>query len=165
QCQELWSGKAHIPRISKAGGIPSVSAYLLSVMDGGRVRITQQDLCDHAWMFHFNEAAPEYWRNLDPYWTGDGNLMRRYFLPDGSVFADPDDRVWGGHESCYTVVTGVFEGGKIRNHYVRINRWAKLSVQRKPDWSWELSNHLCTYNSVPDAADKEEGTGPFYPLL
>ncbi|KAL2242572.1 UNVERIFIED_CONTAM: hypothetical protein Sindi_0375200 [Sesamum indicum] len=127
-----------------------------------KTRITRQDLCDHIWEFHFTEAAPGYWRNLDPYWNGTGPPMRRYFQPDGTITADDNDRVWGGHESCYTVVTGLLADGKIREHYMRINRWPKLSVHRKQDWGWELSNHLYCYTSVPDA-DKEDGTGPFFP--
>lgn len=109
------------------------------------------------------QAAPEYWRMLDPYWHGTGPPLRRYFLPDGSQTADPDDKIWGGHECCYTVVTGLLADGKIREHYVRINRWPPMHVTRKEDWSWELSNDLCTYRSLPDA-DKEDGTGPFFRL-
>ncbi|XP_073123642.1 uncharacterized protein [Henckelia pumila] len=108
------------------------------------------------------KAAPVYWRNMDPYWQGSGTPMRRYFHPDGSITADADDGVWGGHESCYTVVTGLLEDGTIREHYVRINRWPQLSVQRKEDGSWKLSNHLYCYTTVPDP-DREDGTGP--PLL
>ncbi|KAL6517131.1 hypothetical protein OROHE_017837 [Orobanche hederae] len=145
KCQELWLGKAHLPRISKN-------------------RITRNDMCDHAWEFHFTAAAPAYWRNLDPYWGADGAPMRRYFHDDGSVTADPDDKVWGGHESSYTVVTGLLADNKMREHYVRINRWPQMSVQRKPDWSWELANHLYSYSSIPDA-EKEDGTGPYVPMF
>ncbi|KAG8372792.1 hypothetical protein BUALT_Bualt12G0103800 [Buddleja alternifolia] len=165
QCEELWLGKRHIARISKVQGLPKLAAYSLSLMDGKRTRITRQDLCDHVWEFHFTATAPEYWRNLDPYWSGSGPVMRRYFHPDGSVTAGPGDRVWGGHESSYTVVTGLLADGKIRDHYVRINRWPKLNVQRRDDWGWELCNHLYTYTSVADADDKEDGTGPFFPLF
>ncbi|KAK6161811.1 hypothetical protein DH2020_005192 [Rehmannia glutinosa] len=164
KCQELWLGKAHIPRISKDPGISKMAATSLSIMDGKRTRITRNDMCDHIWEFHFTEAAPEYWRNLDPYWQGTGPPMRRYFHPDGSITADPDDKVWGGHESSYTIVTGLLTDGKIREHYVRINRWQKMAVQRKPDWSWVLSNHLYYYSSLPDA-DKQDGTGPFFPVF
>ncbi|CAK9184259.1 unnamed protein product [Ilex paraguariensis] len=57
------------------------------------VRIVKDDLYDHAWEFHFNEAAPDYWPNLDPYREGIGPPMRRYFHPDGSQSADPGDKV------------------------------------------------------------------------
>ncbi|KAM4127534.1 hypothetical protein ACJW30_02G097200 [Castanea mollissima] len=124
-------------------------------------RIMKEDLCDHVWEFHFNKAAPDYWRNLDPYWKGTGRPMRRYFHPDGSQSADPGDKVWGGHECCYLTVTSIVGEDKIREHYVRINRWPRMSVSRKQDWSWELSNHLYSYSSIPDA-DKEGGTGPLY---
>lgn len=164
KCDELWLGKAHIPHISKAPGLSKLSAYSLSLMDSKRIRTTQNDLCDHIWEFHFTEEAPSYWRNLDPYWRGTGTMMRRYFHPDGSITADPDDPVWGGHESCYTVVTGLHDDGRIREHYVRVNRWPQMSVRRKEDWSWEISNHLHCYTSVPDA-DKQHGTGPFFPLI
>lgn len=90
--------------------------------------------------------------------------MRRYFHPDGSQSADPDDKVWGGHECCYLTVTSIVGEDKIREHYVRINRWPRLSVSRKRDWSWELSNHLYSYSSIPDA-DKEGGTGPLYEVM
>ncbi|XP_051129803.1 uncharacterized protein LOC127250517 [Andrographis paniculata] len=163
-CEELWQGKAHIPRIAKVQGLPKYVAYSRSIKDGKRTRITRHDLCDHIWEFHFNEAASEYWRNLDPYWTGSGPPLRRYFHPDGSITADPDDPVWGGHESCYTIVTGLFGDGKIREHYMRINRWPTLSLQRRPDWGWVLANHLYCYTSIPDAADKPDGTGPYFPL-
>ncbi|XP_073299745.1 uncharacterized protein [Primulina huaijiensis] len=144
KCNELWLGKAHIPHILKAPGLSKLSAYSLSLMDS-------------------KHEAPSYWRNLDPYWRGTGTMMRRYFHPDGSITADPDDPVWGGHESCYTVVTGLHDDGRIREHYVRVNRWPQMSVRRKEDWSWEISNHLHCYTSVPDA-DKH-GTGPFFPLI
>ncbi|XP_057772308.1 uncharacterized protein LOC130991882 isoform X2 [Salvia miltiorrhiza] len=133
KCQELWLDKAHIPRVSMAEGLPKIVATLLSIRDGKRL-------------------APEYWRDLDPSWrSGGGAPMRRYFHPDGSITADPEDKVWGGHESSYTIVTGVLADGKVREHYVRINRWPKMMVERNPDWSWELRNHLYCYRSIPDA--------------
>ncbi|KAL7177528.1 hypothetical protein ACSBR2_030816 [Camellia fascicularis] len=107
------------------------------------------------------KAAPEYWQNLDPYWKGTGPPMRRYFHLDGTLTADPGDEAWGGHESCYSIVTSFVGDGKIREHYVRINRWPRLSVSRKHDWSWELSNYLYCYSSIPDA-HKEGGTGPLF---
>lgn len=110
------------------------------------------------------QAAPEFWKNLDPYWQGSGAHMRRYFHPDGSITADEGDMVWGGHESCYTIVTGLFTDGKIREHYVRINRWPQMTVRRRPDWSWELANHLYCYTSIPDP-EKQDGTGPSFPLF
>lgn len=161
KCDELWHGKAHIPRLSQARGLSKLAAYSLSIMDGRRCRIVKDDLCDHVWEFHFTKAAPEYWRNLDPYWKGTGPPMHRYFHPDGSQTADPGDKVWGGHECCYYIVTSIVGEGKIRAHYVRINRWLALSVYRKQDWSWEMSNNLYCYSSIPDA-DKEGGTGPFF---
>lgn len=105
------------------------------------------------------QSAPEYWRDLDPYWRGAGSPMRRYFHPDGSITAESDDKVWGGHEASYTIVTGLLSDGKVREHYVRINRWPKMSVHRNPDWSWVLRNHLYCYTSIPNA-----GTGPSYPI-
>lgn len=109
------------------------------------------------------QAAPEYWRNLDPSWKHTGPPMRRYFHPDGYHSADPQDAVWGGHECTYTIITSFVGDGKIREHYVRINRWPPLKVSRKDDWSWELSNHLYRYNSIPDA-DKKGCTGPLFPV-
>ncbi|PIM97178.1 hypothetical protein CDL12_30354 [Handroanthus impetiginosus] len=126
----------------------------------GRLRISYRTKIPYASL----QAAPEYWRNLDPYWVGDGPPMRRYFHPDGTVTADPDDKAWGGHESAATIVTGSFADGKIREHYVRINRWPQLSVQRRPDWTWVLSNHLYIYTSIPDP-HKPDGTGPFFPVF
>ncbi|KAL7177527.1 hypothetical protein ACSBR2_030816 [Camellia fascicularis] len=161
KCEELWFGKAHIPRSSQLRGLSKLAAYSTSVMDGKRTRIMKEDLCDHVWEFHFNEAAPEYWQNLDPYWKGTGPPMRRYFHLDGTLTADPGDEAWGGHESCYSIVTSFVGDGKIREHYVRINRWPRLSVSRKHDWSWELSNYLYCYSSIPDA-HKEGGTGPLF---
>lgn len=164
KCEELWLGKAHIPRISKFRGLSKLAAYSLSALDGKRIRIMRDDLCDHAWEFHFTEAAPEYWRDLDPYWKGTGKSMRRYFHQDGSQTADPGDEVWGGHEACYSIVTGLQADGKMREHYVRINRWPQIYIARKQDWSWELSNNLCHYSSIPDPG-KEGGTGPFYAVI
>lgn len=109
------------------------------------------------------QTVPEYWLNLDPSWKGTGPPMRRYFHPDGSLTADPGDQVWGGHECTFMIVTSYVGEGRIRDHYVRINRWPKLTVSRKSDWSWELSNQLCSYNSVPDP-NKVGGTGPFFPV-
>ncbi|XWS13535.1 hypothetical protein CRYUN_Cryun36dG0044900 [Craigia yunnanensis] len=161
KCEELWHGKAHIPRASQVRGLSKLAAYSISVMEGKRTRIMKDDLCDHVWEFHFSKAAPEYWRNLDPYWKGTGPLMRRYFHPDGSQSAGPGDRVWGGHECCYSVVTSIVGDGKIREHYVRINRWPRMFVSRNQDWSWEMSNCLYCYSSIPDA-DKTGGTGPLF---
>ncbi|XP_021636009.2 uncharacterized protein LOC110632192 isoform X3 [Hevea brasiliensis] len=164
KCEELWLGKAHIPRLSQVRGISKLAAYSLSVIDGKRTRIMRDDLCDHVWEFHFTKLAPEYWRNLDPYWKGTGPPMHRYFHQDGSQTADPGDRVWGGHECCFSVVTSFVGDGTIREHYVRINRWPRMSVSRKQDWSWEMSNHLFCYSSIPDAS-KEGGTGPLFLVM
>lgn len=90
--------------------------------------------------------------------------MHRYFHLDGSQSADPGDKVWGGHECCYCIVTSILEGGKIREHYVRINRWPQMLVSRKEDWSWEMANSLYCYSSVPDV-DQVGGTGPHIPLI
>lgn len=87
--------------------------------------------------------------------------MRRYFHPDGSQTADPGDKVWGGHESCFSIVTSFVGERTMREHYVRINRWPRMFVFRKQDWSWGMYNHLCSYSSIPDA-DKEGGTGPLF---
>lgn len=108
-----------------------------------------------------SQAAPAYWLNLDPYWMGTGPPMRRYFHPDGSQSADPGDKVWGGHESCFSVVTSFVGEQTIREHYVRINRWPRMFVIRNQDWSWGMYNHLYCYSSIPDA-DKEGGTGPLF---
>ncbi|XP_042050638.1 uncharacterized protein LOC121796018 isoform X1 [Salvia splendens] len=149
KCQELWLDKAHIPRVSTVEGLPKMIATLLSIRDGKRTRITRDDLCDHVWEFRFTEMAPEYWRELDPSWRGEGAPpMRRYFHPDGSITADPEDKVWGGHESSYTIVTGLLADGQVREHYVRINRWPKMMAKRHPDWSWELRNRLYFYRSI-----------------
>ncbi|TVU30464.1 hypothetical protein EJB05_22089 [Eragrostis curvula] len=184
KCAELMAGKAHIPRSTLIRTGSKLSTYSMAMMDGKRNRITKEDLCDHAWEYRFTisqsdgawdhdnclssffryiEAAPEYWRNLDPSWKHTGPPMRRYFHPDGYHSADPHDAVWGGHECTYTVITSYVGDGKIREHYVRINRWPPLKVSRKDDWSWELSNHLYRYNSIPDA--KKKGcTGPLFPV-
>ncbi|GAY42373.1 hypothetical protein CUMW_066350, partial [Citrus unshiu] len=72
--------------------------------------------------------------------------MHCYFHEDGSQTADP--------------VTSVVGEGKIREHYVRINRcWPHMLVSRKKDWSWEMSNILYCYSSVPDG-HRVGGTGP-----
>ncbi|XP_074564613.1 uncharacterized protein LOC141821134 [Curcuma longa] len=134
----------------------------MCTMDGKRTRITKDDLCDHVWEFRFKKAAPEYWRDLDPSWKCSGPPMRRYFNPDGSHTADFGDKVWGGHECNYSIITSYVGKGQIRDHYVRINRWPQLTVSRKNDWSWEMQNHLYCYTSVPDA-EKEGGTGPLFP--
>ncbi|CAN1144708.1 hypothetical protein LINPERPRIM_LOCUS16769 [Linum perenne] len=150
KCEELWVGKAHLPQLSQIHGLSKRAVYSLSLSDGKRDRIMRADLCGHAWEFHFTKAAPEYWQNLDPYWRGTKPLMHRYFHPDGRQTADPDDKVWGGHECCYSVIRG---GGEIRKQpSVRINRWLHLAVRRNQDWSWEMSNHIFTYSSVPDHA-------------
>jgi len=160
---ELMAGKAHIPRLTSIRTGSKLSTYSMAIMDGKRSRITKEDLCDHAWEYRFTLAAPEYWRNLDPSWKHTGPPMRRYFHPDGYHSADPHDAVWGGHECAYTVITSFVGDGQIRDHYVRINRWPPLKVSRKDDWSWELSNHLYRYNSIPDA-DKKGCTGPLFPV-
>ncbi|XP_068666692.1 uncharacterized protein [Aristolochia californica] len=161
--EELWMGKAHLPCSAMLRRISKLEAYSISIMDGKRSRIMKEDICDHVWEFRFKQTAPEYWRSLDPYWKGTGSPMRRYFHPDGSLTADLDDEVWGGHESTYSIVTSFVDHGRIREHYVRINRWPRMSVLRKPNWSWEIANHLCCYSSIPDA-DKEGGTGPLFPV-
>jgi len=109
------------------------------------------------------QTAPEYWLNLDPSWKRTGPPMRRYFHPDGSQTADTDDQVWGGHECMFSIITSFVGDGRIREHYVRINRWPQMAISRKDDWSWEMSNHLYCYNSVPDA-EKGGCTGPLFPV-
>ncbi|KAL7618461.1 hypothetical protein Lser_V15G02812 [Lactuca serriola] len=159
--KELWADKAHLPRFALVEGLSKLSAYTLSIHDGKRSRIVKEDLWDHAWEFHFKEGAPEYWRDLDPHWRGTGQPMHRYFHEDGSQTADVDDQVWGGHECCYSIVTSFLADGRIREHYVRINSWAQLSISRRHDWGWEMSNRFCFYSSVPDAY-KPGGTGPIF---
>ncbi|KAH9307441.1 hypothetical protein KI387_035352 [Taxus chinensis] len=162
KCEQLWFGKAHLPRAAMQRGLSKLAAYSISVLDAKRTRIMNEDLCNHVWEFRFKTPAPLYWLNLDPSWRGTGPPMRRYFHPDGSQTADPTDRVWGGHECTYSIV--VFpDHGKIREHYVRINKWPRMSVSRKHDWGWELDNHVYCYSSIPDA-DKEGGTGPLHPI-
>ncbi|CAN6460526.1 unnamed protein product [Victoria cruziana] len=161
--KELWVDKAHIPRMAMMRGLSMLGAYSISFSDGKRTRITKDDLCDHAWEFHFKKIAPEYWRDLDPSWRGTGPPLRRYFHPDGTQTADPEDPVWGGHECKFSVVTSFLGDGRIKDHYVRINRWPRLSVSRRQDWSWELDNHLYSYSSIPDP-DKVGGTGPLFPV-
>ncbi|KAK9664755.1 hypothetical protein RND81_14G065500 [Saponaria officinalis] len=161
-CQQLWVGKAHIPRRCKLPGLSKLATYSQAVIDSKRVHITREDLWDHAWNFHFTEAAPTYWKNLDPYWQGEGPLMRRYFHPDGAVTSNPEDEVWGGHECSYTVVTSVMlSDGKIKDNYVRVNRWPRLTVSRRQDWGWDMSNVIFAYSSIPDA-QKDGGTGPSF---
>ncbi|KAK8965770.1 hypothetical protein KSP40_PGU002110 [Platanthera guangdongensis] len=162
-CEELFKGKAHIPRSSMFRGAKKLAVYSMSMIDAKRKRIVKEDLCDHVWEFHFKMSAPEYWLNLDPWWRGLGPPMRRYFHPDGSQTADPGDLVWGGHECAFSIVTSyVGEEGRIRRHYVRINRWEEMTVSRREDWSWEMANQLCCYNSIPDS--HKVGTGPFFPV-
>ncbi|XBJ16303.1 hypothetical protein VPH35_007969 [Triticum aestivum] len=163
KCAELMVGKAHIPRLTMICTASKLSTYSMAIMDGKRNRITKEDLCDHAWEYRFTIAAPEYWRNLDPSWKRTGPPMRRYFHHDGYHSADPHDAVRGGHECEYTIITSFVGDGRIRDHYVRINRWPPMKVSRKEDWSWELSNHLYRYNSIPDA-EKEGCTGPLFPV-
>ncbi|KDO42023.1 hypothetical protein CISIN_1g047820mg, partial [Citrus sinensis] len=96
-------------------------------------------------------VAPEYWLNLDPYWKGTSPLMHRYVHEDGSQTADP--------------VTSVVGEEKIREHYVRINRLLPhMFVSRKKDWSWEMSNILNCYSSVPDG-HRVGGTGPLLTIF
>ncbi|KAK9058437.1 hypothetical protein SSX86_023279 [Deinandra increscens subsp. villosa] len=121
KCEELWAGKAHLPRFLQTQGLSKLSTYSLSIQDGKRSRIMKEDLWDHAWEFHFKEEAPEYWRNLDPYWTGDPP-MRRYFLRDGTQTTDSGNQAWGGHESCYSVVTSFMANGNMREHYEHLDR-------------------------------------------
>ncbi|KAI4303951.1 hypothetical protein MLD38_039527 [Melastoma candidum] len=85
--------------------------------------------------------------------------MHQYFHLDGSQSADPDDQVWGGHESCYCTVTSSLEDGKIRQYYMRINLWSHLCISRRQDWSWEMKNYLRSYSSILDA-DKPRGPLP-----
>ncbi|CAN4120669.1 unnamed protein product [Withania somnifera] len=75
---------------------------------------------------------------LDPYWNGTVPPLRCYLLPDGSHIAESDDKIWGGHECCYTIVTRLLEDGKIRQHCVRISRWPPMYVTGKEDWNGEL---------------------------
>lgn len=163
KCEELWVGKAHLPRTALQRGISKLAAYSFSVRDAKRTQIMREDLCSHAWEFRFKTPAPLYWLNLDPSWRGTGPPMRRYFHPDGSQTADPTDRVWGGHECTYSIVTSFIGDETIREHYVRIQRWPRMSVSRKQDWGWELDNHVYCYSSIPDA-EKEGGTGPLFPI-
>uniref|UniRef100_A0A251UKC6 Putative F-box domain-containing protein n=1 Tax=Helianthus annuus TaxID=4232 RepID=A0A251UKC6_HELAN len=58
KCEELWAGKAHLPRISQIKGLSKLAAYSLSIMDGKRSRILKEDLWDHSWEFHFKKASP-----------------------------------------------------------------------------------------------------------
>eukprot|EP00252_Welwitschia_mirabilis_P001054 TRINITY_DN11021_c0_g1_i2.p1 TRINITY_DN11021_c0_g1~~TRINITY_DN11021_c0_g1_i2.p1 ORF type:complete len:284 (-),score=51.44 TRINITY_DN11021_c0_g1_i2:188-1039(-) len=165
-CDELWVGKAHLPRRALQKGLSKLASYSISLLDAKRTKITKEDLCSHVWEFRFKMPAPMYWLNLDPSWRGSGPPMRRYFHPDGSQTADPTDKVWGGHECTYSILSlaAYSDKGVIREHYVRINRWPKMSVSRKPDWSWKLDNHIYCYSSIPDPY-REGGTGPLFSCM
>ncbi|KAL6774246.1 hypothetical protein ACKKBG_A24300 [Auxenochlorella protothecoides x Auxenochlorella symbiontica] len=56
-----------------------------------RTAITVEELTSFTWIFTFNENVEEYWKRLDPHWTGSGPLMRRYFLANGLTLAADDD--------------------------------------------------------------------------
>ncbi|KAL6205998.1 hypothetical protein ACLB2K_023249 [Fragaria x ananassa] len=35
--------------------------------------------------------------------------------------------------------------------FLKMDRWPQMFVFRKQDWSWEMSNHLFCYTSIPDS--------------
>ncbi|CAI9268789.1 unnamed protein product [Lactuca saligna] len=140
---KLWADKAHLPRFALVEGLSKLNAYTLSIQDGKRVSL-------------FNICGRRVWRNLDPYWRGTRQPMHRYFHDDGSQTADVDDRVWGGNECCYSIVASFLADGNIRKHYVSVNSWPRLSISRRHDWGWEMSNRFYFYSSVPDAYKPEQ---------
>ncbi|THU55020.1 hypothetical protein C4D60_Mb11t02170 [Musa balbisiana] len=109
------------------------------------------------------KTAPEYWQNLNPSSMSTGPPIHSYFQPNGSQEADPDDKVWGGHECTYSIITSYIGKARIRDYHVRINKWPTMTMSTKEDWSWEMSNEIYCYNSVPDA-EKEGGIGPVFPV-
>ena len=58
----------------------------------------------------------------------------------------------------HIIITSYIGEARIWDHHVRINRWPPMTMSRKEDWSWEMSNDLYCYNNVPDA-EKEGGIG------
>eukprot|EP01018_Ginkgo_biloba_P009711 Gb_34887 [translate_table: standard] len=88
-----------------------------------------------------NKGAGEYWCASDPYWHG-LPAMHRYFHMDGSVSADPEDPIWGGHECSWTL------SKRNKHASVRINHWPPLVTTRTSSWGWRLENCWVIYQST-----------------
>ncbi len=104
------------------------------------------------------QAAPQYWRNLDPSWRGDRAPMRRYFHSNGTLTADANDPCWGGHEANYAVIDITGPGENFTKRFVRVNHWPMMQVHRKENWGWSLVSDFTVFDSLPDY--EKGGTGP-----
>jgi hypothetical protein len=96
-CRSLWEGK--VPISKRAEEEPcAIDAYRISVTDGNRQEITNQELCfdptteaGTVWYFRFKESAGSAWTSFDP-WHAGLVCRKMVFLRDGTIkelVADP----------------------------------------------------------------------------
>jgi len=101
----------------------------------------------------------ESWSIMEAHWSAYAALLPPWWLPQRRpswrCVGWPRVRLHSNHKLCRWRA----DQGSLRE----VNRWPPLKVSRKDDWSWELSNHLYRYNSIPDA-DKKGCTGPLFPV-
>ena len=88
QCEELWAGKSHLPRVSEIKGLSKLAAYSLSIMDGKRVHfplpILPIFLLIQA-LFYLKVVyfRAEYWRKTSGIMLGNFTLTRRHQITGG----------------------------------------------------------------------------------
>ncbi|KAJ8448589.1 hypothetical protein Cgig2_012233 [Carnegiea gigantea] len=157
----LWTGKAHIPRLAKVSGLSQLARHSRAVIDSkrsasqGRIYVTLPGASISLRLpHHIGKILTHTGEVQAVLCAAISTLME-------STLQTQRTRIWGGHECSCTIVTGIVGDGKVRENYVRVNRWPRLAVLRREDWGWEMSNVVCAYSSIPDA-DIEGGTGPIF---
>ncbi|KAL4860224.1 hypothetical protein ACK3TF_000411 [Chlorella vulgaris] len=147
-CTSAWQHKVYIPAAGRLD-LTFKQRYVEAELDAARTELQAKELCAFRWGFRFKEAAGAFWTAQDPFWSeGDRSsrsLMQRLFLANGSVCAPPDDPIFGDHERQWRFTKS--KGGK-PGHFIQINHWPSLIIERLLDGGWRMQNEWVVYEAV-----------------
>ena len=143
----LSAGKVIAPALKALAAADPAAAYSSALADARRARISEAELCDIVWEFHFLEAAGEWLVALDPFHNGSGPRLQRTFSPDGScdwrgavpVWLVDEMEDWTFRWQMMGSRNGV-KGQFVRVRVLGIPPWPSMEVTRSADWGWELHN-------------------------
>ncbi|GAX76441.1 hypothetical protein CEUSTIGMA_g3886.t1 [Chlamydomonas eustigma] len=117
-------------------------AFALSMKEGSRWGLTQEELCSFTWSFRFRDLGPGGWFP--------NTIFKRYFHPDSYVDTRPVTHFWT-EARMWRLFLGEDDG----DQYVQINEYPPMSISRQLDWSWTLESMW-----VFMASDHKAGPNP-----
>lgn len=140
-CDKLWDKKESIASAALVEGNKKIDAYHISLKDGQRNVITEDDLCDNNWICRFSE---------NPFLPASSNLplMRRFFSRDGTISAGDNDLMYGSRTFTWRIIREEEEEGKKVWAVLEVGTFPELFPERRSDWGWTMRNGWVTYNSI-----------------